>query len=106
MKGHEALLQMRLNGKAPEYVFINDFPCKTDWMLFDEEVTINVDGDALKTLDLRMLVDLKIIAISTNLERAKTLFAVCKKHHPQALYCSHINGIHHTDGWMGSYSRN
>ena len=31
MRGHHELIEMRRNRKAPRMVFLNDYPCETDW---------------------------------------------------------------------------
>lgn len=79
MRGHEHLIQMRLNRKAPRIVFVNDYPCKTDW--FDnpgDAVTICTHGDDIKTLDIRFLVGLAVSISSPSESRAKALYARCR----------------------------
>lgn len=88
MNGHEHLIKMRMAGHAPEYIFINDFPCKTDWHVFNDHVTISVHGDAVKPLDLRFLVGMQVIVHSQDTRRAKELFNTCKAHKAKLVYAS------------------
>lgn len=60
MRGHEALIEARLQGLKPAFVFINDYPCLTDWNETGDHCTINTAGKALKSLDLRFLRGLKV----------------------------------------------
>jgi len=79
MRGHERLIDLRRNGKAPRFVFVNDYPCDTDW--FDnpgDAVTICTHGDVVQLLDLRFLVGLRISISSVSEVRAKALFERCK----------------------------
>ena len=80
MKGHEPILEMRKQRVQPEWVFINDFPCSTNWQLFDDFATVCVHEDNIRMLDLRFLVDCKVSIASTNERRAKALFNECKKY--------------------------
>ncbi len=80
MRGHEKLIEMRKAGKRPAIVFLNDFPCRTDWFeTGDKHVTVSVDGDNLDRVDLRFLVGLTVSASSFDESRAKAMFAACKK---------------------------
>lgn len=82
MKGHEPILEMRKKRMQPEWVFINDFPSpdSVDWHLFDDFATVCVDGDNIRMLDMRFLIDCKVSITSTNERRAKQLFNECKKY--------------------------
>jgi hypothetical protein len=81
MKGHEPLIQMRMHGKAPQCVSIEDHRSLNshDWHLFGDIPCINVDGDELHSIDLRFCVGL-IVQISSFSEiRAKTLLTIAKQ---------------------------
>ena len=80
MKGHDGIIAMRMKGYKPRAVFINDYPCKTDWEEFGEIPTVCVSGDNLITLDLRYTVGLQVHISSDSEKRAKTLLELCKKH--------------------------
>jgi hypothetical protein len=73
MNGHEKLVEMRLKGHAPEWVFINDFPCQTNWFETNEQPTICVAGDNLKQLGFFYLTGLRVVAVSSDLARATYL---------------------------------
>lgn len=102
MKGHEEIIKLRLLGKKPEWVFINDFPCQTDWMLHNDHATVCVDGEPIKTLDLRFVVGLKVSIAGSTEERAKALFDLCLKNGARIIAGTHIkNNLHplDQDGW-------
>tara|TARA_R110000772_G_scaffold7311_1_gene25022 strand:+ start:1659 stop:1970 length:312 start_codon:yes stop_codon:yes gene_type:complete len=80
MKGHENLIQMRTDGYAPDYVFINDFPCETNWNDFNEAVTISTADDNIKLLDLRFIVGMNVLVLATDKLRANDLYKACKQH--------------------------
>ena len=80
MKGHEKLIAMRLKGKKPEIVFLNDFPCKTDWFeTKDRHVTVSIHGDDIQRADLRFLVGMTVSATSEDETRARELLEACKR---------------------------
>jgi len=53
MRGQDQIIQNRMDGKAPSIVFVNDYPCKTDWFEHGEQATICTHKDALRNLDMR-----------------------------------------------------
>lgn len=77
MKGHDDLIRMRVGGMAPEVIFINDYPCKTDWFVHGDYCTVSVYEDPIRTLDLRFVVGLKVIISTDNENRAKDLLDAC-----------------------------
>lgn len=78
MRGHERLIDLRRSGKAPRMVFINDWPCATDWFEDGSAVTICTEGDVVQLLDLRCLVNLRVSISSNSEARAKALFDQCR----------------------------
>lgn len=78
MKGHEAIIAMRKSGKTPKYVFLNDYPCETNWFETGDHATVCVHGDAISSLDLRFLIGLVVSISSTDENRAKRLLEACK----------------------------
>lgn len=78
MRGHEAIIRMRLRRQVPAIVFINDYPCLTDWERHGDHATVCVDGDVLQALDLRFLVGLRVSISSGNEDRARRLFEMAK----------------------------
>jgi len=102
MKGHHALVAMRQSGRHPKWVFINDYPCKTDWHEWGEHATLCVHGDSLAGLDLRFLVGLHVSVSSPVLERAKAIFEMVKSSGAQAVAAGYSQpGINYRDqsGW-------
>jgi hypothetical protein len=81
MKGHQPLIQMRMAGKAPQSVSIEDHKSLNshDWHLFGDIPCINVDGDELYSIDLRFCVDLIVNISSFSEVRAKTLLTIVKQ---------------------------
>ena len=104
MKGHEQLIEMRLNRMKPDWVFLEDLNIVSDWSSGDYP-TINVYGDDLKTLDLRFLVGLRVLASSDDENRAKELLEACKRHRVRYCTANHLTGvgIWDNDGWLDSF---
>ena len=79
MRGHEEIIRMRLDGLAPEIIFINDFPCQTDWFDNDDYCTVCVHQEPIKTLDMRFCAGLTVSILSDSENRAKELLEACKQ---------------------------
>lgn len=91
MRGHERLVEARHNRKTVSgVVFINDFPCKTDWANWGDSVTVSTAGDIVQTLDLRFLLGLKVSISSESEIRAKALFEKCKASGASVVAACHI----------------
>lgn len=102
MRGHEHLIEMRKAGVRPAAVFINDFPCKTDWADCGENATVCTDGDPLSSLDLRFVVGMTVHVSSMNEDRAKRLAEMCKQSGARAVAAAHgmrINEWKFETGW-------
>jgi len=102
MNGHETIIQMRKGGQSPGIVFINDYPCKTNWAEWGEYATICTKGDSISSLDLRFLVGLSVSISATSESRAKALFDLCKKACAKTVAaCQVIEEHHHSKqtGW-------
>ena len=102
MKGHASLIQMRMNGLKPEWVHIYDYPCRVDWEEYEMTPSVCVDGESIKTLDLRFLINMKVAVHSPSEERAKALFAACKQHKAEFVIGCHIQTDQPTwkqNGW-------
>ena len=80
MKGHIPLIHMRMSGKAPQSVSIEDHKSlnSNDWHIYQEVPTINVEGDELSNVDLRFCVGLIVLISSFSETRAKALFSIAK----------------------------
>jgi len=89
MNGHEPIIAMRLSGKKPEIVFIEDFDGNPEWEKFGEFPTVSVKGDDIKTLDLRFLVGLVVSASGSTEKRSKELLEACKRHKVRFCISSH-----------------
>ena len=79
MRGHEQIIEMRMDGVAPSCVFIDDFPI--DWDMAnakysDEEDSnvVCVHGDNPRTVNLSFLVGLDVRITSDSERRSKALF--------------------------------
>ena len=79
MRGHERIIEMRQNRQKPAFVFINDFPCKTDWAdWLGDHATIEIQpADRIEYMDLRFLIGCKVSVSAIVEERAKRLFKAC-----------------------------
>ena len=102
MRGHEPIIAARLQGKKPPFIFINDFPCKTDWADYAEHATVSTHMDALHSLDMRFVnqINVNVAALSEN--RAKGLFEICKKAGASLVAASHVQmdkPPHAQTGW-------
>lgn len=102
MNGHNALIALRQQRMAPKIVFINDYPCETDWHVLGDAVTICTHGDVIQLLDLRFLVGLTVSISSPSEIRAKALFAAAKAAGARTVGACHIQGekrLWEQSGW-------
>lgn len=76
MRGHDDLLQMRKAGRNPGIVFINDYPCKTQWAEWGEFATVCVHGDELPSIDVRFVEGLKVSITGKTKARAKAIMGM------------------------------
>lgn len=103
MKGHEQLIELRKSGRAPKIVFLNDYPCKTDWHTYGDHVTVCTAGDMLSSLDLRFLVGLTVSISAMTETRAKALFAKAKWFGAKTVAACHVQADAHfanQTGWV------
>lgn len=114
MLGHLPILKMRSKGKRPSIVFVNDYPTPEakDWhkpgaayheVWEPDHATVQIDADdRIEALDLRFLKGLTVSATGSTEERAKALFAACKRAGATTVAAVHAIGIgtlHVKDGW-------
>lgn len=103
MRGHERLIEARINRKSVDgVVFINDYPCKTDWVNWGDSVTVCTVGDIVQTLDLRFLIGLKVSISSQSEIRAKALFEKCKASGAEVVAACHVQPdkrVFEQSGW-------
>ena len=90
MKGHDHLIQLRKAGRAPKIVFLNDYPCKTDWHTYGDHATVCTHGDLMSSLDLRFLVGLTVSISASTESRAKALFAKAKWFGAKTVAACHV----------------
>jgi hypothetical protein len=75
MQGHDKVIQMRMAGEMPSCVFIDDFKVEpSKWAQETDFLSVCVEGDNLKTLDLRFLVGLDVRATANTENRAREIF--------------------------------
>lgn len=102
MRGHDAIVSMRRAGKRPAFVFINDWPCRTDWAQNGAHATVCTAGDDIALLDLRFLVGLQVSVCASTEERAKALFEACKAAGVRMVAAGHVKDggpAVEQDGW-------
>lgn len=102
MRGHEQIIALRKQRLAPEIVFVNDFPCKTDWYERGDFPTITTAGDKIEYLDLRFLINLTVSICALSEERAKTLFKAAQACGATTIAAAHIKPPQNpylADGW-------
>lgn len=98
MRGHEKIIEMRKQRSAPEFVFVNDYDCKTDWFDFGEYATVCTAGDSIASLDLRYLKGMRVSVSALTERRAKALFNACKDAGAATVAAAHIDiGVHPFD---------
>jgi hypothetical protein len=90
MRGHASIINLRLNGRAPGFVFINDYPCQTDWFQTKDFATVSTFEDDLNLLDLRFVNGLKVSISSHDEGRARDLFERCKEAGAVTVAACHI----------------
>ena len=108
MRGHEKLIDMRRAGKTPRHVFVNDYPCSTDWFETDDHVTLCTAGDDTALLDLRCLVGLTVSVSSPSEARAKALAESCKAAGAAIVAACHVQDDHspfEQAGWAEVWRR-
>jgi hypothetical protein len=102
MKGHNTIIASRLCRNKPPFVFVNDYPCKTDWFETGEQATVCTHADNLANNDFRFLVGCSV-SISANTEpRAKELFKRIKDAGATTVAACHIQPSQHATeqpGW-------
>lgn len=109
MRGHQKLIELRMERKRPAIVFLNDYPCQTDWHSNPgDAVTISTAGDVVQTLDLRFLVGLTVSISSLSEIRAKALFEKCKASGAAVVAACHLLADQHPwkqSGWTSVYRK-
>lgn len=103
MRGHIEIIKLRAIRIKPEFVFINDYECRTDWFEFSDHATVSIcPTEAIETLDLRFLAGIKVSVSSLTEKRAKALFKACKEAGATAVAAVHVQPEKHPldqNGW-------
>lgn len=75
MIGHQPLIKMRMAGKAPQFISIEDHRSlnANDWHEWNDSPVICIDKDDLHSLDLRFVIGLTVLFTSFNEKRAKAI---------------------------------
>jgi hypothetical protein len=117
MRGHESIIAMRKQRTTPGTVFINDFPCDTDWfnpgaqygqVWASDHATVSTAGDVIQMLDMRFLVGLQVIISSESETRAKALFEKAKASGAKTIAAAHVVGKTPREmatGWFEIYRK-
>jgi len=108
MKGHDHIIEMRLNRKVPSIVFVNDYPCKTDWSEFGEHATVCTAKDSIRNIDFRFLNGLRVSISSPAEQRAKSLYERIKESGATTIAACHIQASEHASnqtGWASVWHR-
>lgn len=108
MRGQEHIIAARIGGKKPPFVFINDYPCKTDWFENSDHATVCTHGDSLSSMDFRFLTGLKVSISANSEQRAKALFERIKDAGATTVAACHIQAQQHAldqSGWSSVWSR-
>lgn len=83
MRGHDDLIRIRSRGAKPSgLVFIDDYDVKPEalsWLADGFQPRICTHGDAIKSLDLRFLIGLKVAVTGNDQRRVRSLAAACRK---------------------------
>lgn len=92
MKGHAEIIKMRLRGRRPAKVFINDYPCdeELDWHRHGDHATVCIHGDAIEALDFRFLVGVEVHIGSLDADRTRRMYERVKNAGAQAVVSGHI----------------
>lgn len=118
MLGHLPIIKMRMAGKRPKIVFINDFPTPeaADWhkpgaaygqVWVPDHATVQIDpSDRIEALDLRFVAGLIVSATGSTEARAKALFEACKHFGATTVGAVHaidLGQYHVKSGWTDIY---
>lgn len=91
MQGHESIIKMRMRGAAPSFVFVNDYPCRTDWFEHGDHATVCIFGDALDSIDFRFLVGMKVSISASTEKRAIELYRMAQESGVKTVACTDGN---------------
>jgi hypothetical protein len=102
MNGHIPIIQLRAKKMRPAFIFLNDWPCITDWFEHGDHATVSTFGDDIETLDLRFCKGVAVSVSSDTEERAKALFKAAKEAGAAVVAAHHVKADQHWSkqtGW-------
>lgn len=108
MRGHTEVERIRMAGRLPKIVFVNDYPCKTDWFETGEHATVCTHRDEIGGIDFRFLKGLTVSISSESESRAKRLFDRAKKDGASVVAACHVQpgvGLMNQSGWTEIYRK-
>lgn len=82
MRGHDAVIKMRLQGFKPASVWIWDMPGyvgSSKWIEDLQMPQIETAGDDLSSIDLRFVVGCEVFVNAESVGRGKRIAAMCQK---------------------------
>lgn len=108
MLGQEKIISLRMSGRSPEWVFINDWPCETDWFEHGDFATVCTSGDTIALLDLRFLIGLKVSISADSEVRAKALYEAVKSSGAAVVGACHVQAdlpASRQSGWTSVFKK-
>lgn len=108
MRGQEGVIAIRKAGKKPEIVFINDYPCQTNWLENSDHATVCTAGDSLSDMDFWFVVGLTVSISGTTEARAKALAEMCKAAGAEVVASCHVKPMQpwEQNGWSEIWRKN
>lgn len=108
MRGQNEVIKIRQQGMTPKVVFINDYPCRTDWFETGSHATVCTHGDDIGSMDLRFLAGLTVSISAETENRAKRLFERAKADGAGVVAACHVQrnvGPLDQAGWASVYRK-
>lgn len=106
MTGHNQIERMREKRMRPDFIFLNDYPCETNWTEFSDHATVSCHGDDTNLIDLRFVKGCRVSVSSMDEARAKALFEKCKEAGASTVASCHVlkdKRSFDQTGWMDIY---
>lgn len=109
MQGQDEIIRMRLRRQVPGIVFVNDYPCSTDWFKHHDHATVCTHGLVIQLQDFRFLTGLRVSISSESEIRAKAIFEHIKAAGANTVAACHIKPDVQPwkqDGWVEVWHKN
>ena len=99
MQGHHQLIALRQSGVKPSIVFVNDYPCRTDWQQHMDNPTVSVFDTPLENIDFRFATGIRVSITAANAGRAQFLFDKAIEAGAEVVACcsSNFTKVYHKD---------